>query len=425
MIKEKNNLGNYLHQGFLFQTAIILIIIIWGCTAVPRLKEGSELSFIRLPFARVLIDNDVKEINISGVGQYAVECIRGEENYVYHSSQSMKVMQEDGRLTLYANKSRIGDDFDEIILSPRAKKGFLKYNNRRYRGMFRIILRGSSLRLINIVHIDDYLKGVVPPEMGPVGKEEFEAIKAQTIAARTYSLKRLSQYPGEPFDLRSDVTDQLYQGVESENELISEAIEQTRGYVIKYGDSLITAYYHSTCGGNTDQIEEVWDKPAAEYLKSVTDSGACEWSKYYHWKESYTPEQLKMRIERFLSSENGREISIENITDIKITKRTSGGRVAELVVQTKNSEYAFGKDKIRWAFKRSSKPELILPSARFTIELLRDDAGELIRIDFVGGGYGHGVGMCQCGAMGMSRNGREFKQILSLYYKDTRLVKLY
>jgi stage II sporulation protein D len=408
----------------LFASALIAVIV-WGCAAVPRLKEGSEASIIRLPFVRVLIDNACPEIEITGVGQFAVECIRGERSFVYHSSQPATIRPIDGALEVYSKKTRVGGEFDEILISPRSKKGFLKYKNRRYRGIFRVLPHGRNLRLVNIVHIDDYLKGVVPPEMGKVGESEFEAIKAQATAARTYSLKRLGQYAGEPYDLSSDVADQLYHGTEAEDPLISKAIDMTRGLVMKYGDSLITAYYHSTCGGQTDDIEEVWDKPPAPYLKSVSDSGACGWSKYYRWKESYAPEQLKLRLEQYLSSEYGRQIRLKDIVDVRIEKRTTGGRTAKLTVKTTDKEYSFGRDRVRWVFKRSSNAELILASSRFEVQINRDEDGKIKSVDFVGGGYGHGVGMCQCGAMGMSRAGKKFDKILGLYYKDVRLVKLY
>ncbi len=403
----------------------LVILIVWGCAVVPRLKEGTESSVIRLPFVRVLIENDSPELTITAVGSFAVECLRGDQSFVYHSSHSITVRPEDGMMAVYSGKTRIDGEFDDVLMSPRGNSGFLKYHDRRYRGMFRIILHGVNLRLINVVHIDDYLKGVVPPEMGKVGEPEFESIKAQAVAARTYSLKRLSQYPGEPYDLRSDVTDQLYHGTEVEEPLISDAIDKTRGLVVKYGDSLITAYYHSTCGGFTDDIEEVWDKPSAPYLRAVNDSASCNWSKYYNWKESYTPDQLKMRIEQFLSADRGREVTIDNITDISVISRTAGGRVAKLIVKTAVGEYSFGKDKIRWVFKRSSNPDLILQSARFDVSVARDESGKITRIDLDGGGYGHGIGMCQCGAIGMARNGGKFDQILARYYKDTKLVKLY
>ena len=403
----------------------LLILMVWGCGSIPQLKEGSEGAYVRLPFVRVLIDNSSPEMTIEGGSSFTLECLKGDKCVVYHASRSVSFVQDDGMIRILMAKRGIGDRFDEVIITPRGMKGLLNYRANRYRGMMKVLPNGVNLELINIVHMDDYLKGVVPPEIGFTGESEFEAIKAQAVAARTYSMSRLSQYSDEEFDMRSDVTDQVYSGVEAEKSLVSKAIDDTRGYVIKYDDKLINAYYHSTCGGYTDDINEVWEKPAAPYLRAVKDSNYCNWSKYYNWTESYTAQQLKMRIEQYLSADRGREIKIGDILDIYVRTQTAGGRVAELVVRTADGDFSFGKDRIRWVFKRSSNPELILESARFRIETTHDDSGKLMRADFMGGGYGHGVGMCQCGAIGMSRDGKKFNDILATYYRNTELSRLY
>ena len=406
-------------------TALLLFVIVWGCSVVPTLKEGSEGAYVRLPFVRILLASDNSEMEISGKGSFAIECIKRGKNVVYYSSRPVTVRQRNGMISIRSGGSNIGDGFEEVIIVPRDGKGLLRFKDNRYRGMFKILPHGTNLELINVVHMDDYLKGVVPPEIGKVGEEEFEAVKAQAVAARTYSMSHLSQYPDKEYDMKSDVSDQVYHGVEVEEPLVSRAIDKTRGYVIKYGDQFINAYYHSTCGGYTDDIDEVWNKASEPYLRAVHDSEYCSWSKYYEWRESYTGKQLKMMIEQYLSSERGRQISIDDITDVYVRSRTVGGRVLELIVKTRGGDYSFGRDRIRWVFRRSSNPELILQSARFKIEAEYDGKGKLSRAEFIGGGYGHGVGMCQCGAIGMSRAGREFSDILSFYYKNTELVKLY
>ena len=108
-----------------------------------------------------------------------------------------------------------------------------------------------------------------------------------------------------------------------------------------------------------------------------------------------------------------------------MTERTPGGRVATLVVQSETDTYRFHKDRIRWVIGRASNPDLILPSDRFDVILERDNTGGILRIVFNGSGYGHGVGMCQCGAIGMSRNGYTYDQILRRYYVGIDLKQLY
>ncbi len=405
-------------------TMILLIIIVWGCGAIPTIKEGSEGVYVRLPFVRVLLDTVKDNVKLSGTTSFSLECFRGEESYVYHGSKAITVKQNNGTMSVYLADGKIGDKYTEILISPRGNRGYLTYNKTKYRGMIRVLSRGRKIQVINVIHMDDYLLGVVPPEIGFFKGEVVEAIKAQAVAARTYAMSHINQYPDEEYDMKADVSDQVYLGVDSEIDVVSKAVNDTRGFVMKYRGKLINAYYHSTCGGYTDDIEDVWEKRDMPYLRAVADEN-CKWSKYYNWKESFTRDQLKLMIEQYLSSERGRRIKIGKITDIFVKSTTSGGRVAQLEVMTENHSYKFGRDKIRWVFKRASNPEMILQSARFDIKLKRKSNGEIERIDLIGGGYGHGVGMCQCGAIGMSRKGEIFQNILKHFYTNIDLVKMY
>ncbi|MFH2035628.1 MAG: SpoIID/LytB domain-containing protein [Candidatus Zixiibacteriota bacterium] len=406
-------------------SVVFLIAIVWGCGAVPSLHEGSESNYVRLPFVRVLLDSGQDKLVIDSKATFSLEALSSGQNLVYYCSNPIIVTLKRGSVSVSMNGQFIGENFDEIILSPRGNSGYLRYGDTFYRGMMRILPHGTNLQLINVVHLDDYLKGVVPPEIGFSGEDELEAIKAQAVAARTYAMSHLSQYQDKPYDMKSDVSDQVYLGMKVEKNNINRAIDDTRGYVLKSDGNLINAYYHSTCGGYTDDIEEVWDKAEKPYLRAVNDSGYCSWSKYYNWTETYTGRQLRLMIEQYLSSERGKQIKIGDIVDILVRSKTAGGRVSELVVKAAKGTYSFGGDKIRWAIKRASNPELILQSARFKIEMKQDSRGKVERITLIGGGYGHGVGMCQCGAIGMARKGWNYKDILLLYYKNTELVKLY
>ncbi len=97
----------------------------------------------------------------------------------------------------------------------------------------------------------------------------------------------------------------------------------------------------------------------------------------------------------------------------------------KLSVRTDGNVYSFRKDRIRWVIGRTSNPDLILPSDRFDVKIERDQKGALVAVTFVGRGYGHGVGMCQCGAIGQAREGKLFEDILTSYYSDVELRKLY
>lgn len=403
-----------------------LIVLLWSCAAIPGINEETLTPIIRVPFVRVLLVESQVRVQVESEGSLAIECLDRGQQTVYYAAQAITVSIYGTRLRVVNNRGDvIQDGSDEVNFIPRGAGSHVRIDGKRYRGIVKVLPYGDNVRLVNILYMEDYLRGVVPPEIGPRSDDEIEAIKTQAIAARTYAMGHLQQYGQEPYDMKATTVDQIYEGLESENRLVDRAIEATAGQVIMYHDDYINAYYHSTCGGMTDNIQEVWDKPVAPYLKPVADSGACSWSKYYRWEEDFTEAQLRGRIEQYLSSDRGREIRLAPIEDIAITERTSGGRVSKLVVRTKNDTYRFYKDRIRWVIGRASSPDLILPSDKFDVELLRAQRDKITGIKIRGAGYGHGVGLCQCGAIGMARKGWTYDRIIPYYYSGVQIRKLY
>lgn len=413
----------YLARG---GTALCLMITIWSCATVPGLKDVESGSFIRVPFVRVLLDENSKVAKISAEKAFAIECLTQGEQEVYYSSKPVEVISRGKLLTVKNhNGIEIQENVNEVNIIPRGNDNRIKVNGKPYRGITQILPYGLNVQLINIVYMEDYLKGVVPPEIGKRTDNEIEAVKAQAVAARTYAMAHLQQYPSEQYDLKASIYDQVYQGSSVENKLINKAIIATAGNVITYEDKLIEAYYHSTCGGMTDDVAHVWDRKSIPYLKAVKDDGACSWSKYYSWKETFTEKQLRGRIEQYLSSDRGRDFLIGKITNVTISERSPGGRVARLLIHTERDVYRFYRDRIRWVIGRTSNPDLILPSTNFNVIISRNSSNDITDVVFEGKGYGHGVGMCQCGAIGLARQGVSFDSILEKYYVGAQVKKLY
>ena len=400
--------------------------LVWSCATVPGLKEEKAASVIRIPFVRVLLEDNTTEITASADESFAIECLTGGRQSVYYSSQEVTVRRDDDGLSVRNNRGEtIQAHLDEVNILPRGNDNRLRLDNKRYRGILKILRNGGNVELINIVYMEDYLRGVVPPEIGKRTDDEIEAVKAQAVAARTYAMAHLQQYGNQPYDMKSSIIDQVYEGVEVENKLVDKAIDLTAGWVLMYQDNFVNAYYHSTCGGMTDDVSAVWDRKEVPYLKAVQDGDACAWSKYYRWKEYFTESQLRGRVEQFLASDRGRDLRIGPIRDVTINDRTPGGRVVTLSVKTDDDVYQFHRDRIRWVLGRTSSPDLILPSDRFDIQVERNGNGYVTAVTFNGSGYGHGVGMCQCGAIGLSRKGWTFDKILTHYYTGVNVKKLY
>ena len=173
-----------------------------------------------------------------------------------------------------------------IYFIPGNPQSFLSLNGRSYRGF--LIMKGSrkGIVLTNVLNLEDYLKSVVPGELSPGQFGALEALKAQAVAARTYALKNKGQFKEFGYDLVSTPRSQLYLGMASEHPLSTRAVDETKGEVMRYQGELINALYMSTCGGKTENVENVFSGRPAPYLKSVE----CTLEKQPEWQiEAKTP----------------------------------------------------------------------------------------------------------------------------------------
>lgn len=155
-----------------------------------------------------------------------------------------------------------------VVALPGARGAWIEIDGRPYRGFFEIAVNASNrLTVVNVVHVEDYLKGVVPAELSPAVYPELEAVKAQAVAARTYAARHRGQFGAEGFDICATPACQVYRGVAVEQEMSSEAVELTRSEILVYEGEPIDALYTSTCGGRTEDAENVFSR-GQPYLKS-------------------------------------------------------------------------------------------------------------------------------------------------------------
>jgi stage II sporulation protein D len=146
---------------------------------------------------------------------------------------------------------------------------------RRYRGRFVVRPAGSDLLLVNEIAMEQYLRGVVPVEMGPYVFPELEALKAQAVAARTYTVAHLGDHDDEGWDICDTPACQAYHGAGAEHRLTDRAVVETAGLVATFEGAPIDAMYTSTCGGHTEDAAELFDGRGAPYLRGV----ACAWDR--------------------------------------------------------------------------------------------------------------------------------------------------
>ncbi|HUU37060.1 MAG TPA: SpoIID/LytB domain-containing protein [Candidatus Desulfaltia sp.] len=166
-----------------------------------------------------------------------------------------------------------------IYFIPSDQQSYLFYNGIQYRGIFVLRASPKGLVLVNILNLENYLRGVVPEEMSPDQFNSFEALKAQAVAARTYAIKNMGQNRTLGFDLCDTPKCQVYGGLSAEHAESSRAVEETRGEVAVYKGKLINALYTSTCGGMTEDVENVFEGRPQPYLKSTE----CTYEKQKEW----------------------------------------------------------------------------------------------------------------------------------------------
>lgn len=271
-------------------------------------------------------------------------------------------------------------------------KGELLVMGTRYSGDIDVWRGNDGLYIINELPLEEYIKDVVAVEVR--NDWDMEALKAQAVISRTYALYQKSRNGSSLYHLASSVLHQVYKG-NNPDIRIAYAVEQTRGEILTYQGRVIEALYHSTCGGKTENPEDVFGK-SYPYLKSVESH--CDLSPYTAWERTFQVSE----IERILN--------ISGIKDIIIKSLTLTNRVKHIEIITNSKTFTISANEMRKALGWKN-----LPSTNFTVS----KNGNLLI--FEGKGYGHGVGLCQWSALKMAREGKNYKDILGFFYPGTTL----
>ncbi len=312
-----------------------------------------------------------------------------------------------------------------IQVSPLTREGRLKVSEREYRGTMEVVSNSKGkLTVVNILDLENYLRGVVPPEIGKLKEDRIEAMKAQAVAARTYTVSNLGRRKSLGFDLYSTVSDQIYRGYSAEWPIADRAISETRGMIAMYKGKPISAFYSSTCGGATESIEDAWGSSPVPYLRSVRDRDGrsdefCRHSPVYEWRVEWKKETLENILAARLPGMDQRKAGEFSLRGIDIKQRSSSGRVQLLEIKSNHGTATLRGDRIRSALRRPVQGQPMLRSTKFDLTYRRDT------IVAEGGGYGHGIGMCQMGAIGMAGQGYKYDQILKHYYRGVDLKRAY
>ena len=301
----------------------------------------------------------------------------------------------------------------------------------------------GEFSLVNHVPLETYLRGVVPYEIGP--NAPFQAVAAQTIIARTYALRNLRRFEVDNYQLCATVHCQVYKGLNDTNPTSDRAIANTAGLVLTHENELIDALYSSTTGGVTAGFADTWDGAERPYLQPVIDAPRPIWDlvKYpldneptfrrfidlnkgfneterkgvFRWRKTRSIANLNQDLRKYLQKVHHPLADFNTIKSMRVHRRSRSGRILTLAIETDIGKLQLEKNEIRSALEPPR-------STFFYLQPIHNENQKLSGYAFVGGGFGHGVGLSQYGSYNLANLGWSAKEILAFYYPQTQIKPL-
>lgn len=337
---------------------------------------------------RVAIKKNVNSLKIGSSTEAIVRDGAGKQIGQLNPMSSLAAKSKGNAITI---SDRVGAG--ELIIEPQ-ENGYVWIGDRWYRGRTRLIRQGDNITAINHVDLEQYLYSVVGAEA--VSSWPIEALKAQAVAARSYALYKRNTEASNIYDLDTTIGTQVYKGLDSEYTTTHEAVNGTLGQIMTYNNEVILAAFHSSSGGHTENVEDVWTSPLP-YLRAVVDYD--HEAPVFEWQQVFPVSRIKNLVP-----------GIGKIKGLQPAQMTPRGRIVTMKVTgdlgTKNIS---GKE---------LRKVLDLRSTLFRVAT----DGNNLRVR--GRGFGHGLGLSQWGAYYLAKQGVNYHQILVHYYQNANLTKL-
>ncbi|MFH1709092.1 MAG: SpoIID/LytB domain-containing protein [Planctomycetota bacterium] len=394
----------------LMLSAAALLAGIYSCTDIPAVHRepfmAAGVDGQGEPDIRVLIDNG-SQIVVGVRGSFQVQdpesgaLIGGNRD----GAAPLPVRGLAGRLSWEVLGSAAPASVDIVVTAG----GAILVGTEAFFDTVRLAGTKDGVMAINILPMERYLCGVIT---GELGDGPVEALKAQAVAARTYALYEYKSRASQPYHLRRTAASQVFHSASGYGHTVTRAAAETRGLVLTTGGRLFKAYFSSTCGGTTANIDDVWDcLPQAVY--TTVPCGYCDGTKFATWTKSFSKSDLK----RLLAKDGFRAGAVQRVEVLPAGRGTSG-RVRSVNIFVDDQSYS-GLIVVSGLRLRGILGEYNLKSTWFDVT---DTGREVV---FSGRGYGHGVGLCQVGALAMGEDGLTFIEILNRYYVGADITRLY
>lgn len=421
--------------------AILRSVVILAFLAFVHLgyATGEQLKIVeRGGWIRVGLQSGVESTQVTIPSGYRI-LADGAANHVSRAPGAISISAGQGGVIASVDGKQVASGQAVTVEPDGALRGsHFEIPKGRYRGRLVARASGRTMRLINEVQVDDWLKGVLPAE---IGSAHPEALKAQAVAARSEVLRKLERPPhaADGFDFCTGVHCQVYKGMAVEEAESNAACEATLGIAMTVGGKPLDAVYHNVCGGMTAGAEDVWDSDPVPGLRPVVDAAgrstemdlsseaasarfiadasagilcnpvnpgvAADAKKYFRWNKVVGASALE------------KAGGVGPVRDVRVVERRRSGRVRKLEIVGDRGRRVIEKElPIRNA--------LDLWSGFFVVDVVRNGV-YVEQARFAGAGNGHGVGMCQMGARAMAVRGYTCDQILGHYYRDAQVQRLY
>lgn len=399
-------------NGVLWAFMVFMVLSV-GCRkkhfdATPGM-ESPENTWIR-----VWLFGNLRECTIASKSGFLLEDLTTGTVANFEYGRDVPVQTDGLRITV--GEHTFGSD---VLIQPYEPFVFTIQDS-DYRGHLRLTAVDRHLQAINSLPLESYLYGVVGAEMQSYW--EPEALKAQSVCCRNYCLSIKDRFgQNRIWDVRKSESHQVYGGLRSETAAVRQAVSSTEGQLLvcENGDGqsvLFPTYYSSSCGGHTESSQNVFGGQSYTSLSGVE----CPWcrniarQKDFYWKPvTFTMDQISEKLTKRYASLN----RLEGIADFEIVKLGRKSRITRvrLIGSNGKTDSVRGED-FRLCLDPTGRK---IKSAIFSAE----KNGSAVTFQN-GTGFGHGVGLCQCGAQGMARNGEDYQSILEYYFPDSELVRI-
>jgi SpoIID/LytB domain protein len=442
-------------NGDKLKSIILLFCIFTISNFIPTYSQ----IFPKEPIVRVRIIYTLDTINVKLLDDWNLSQTTSKEKIKINKNDSLSIFIKNDSIIVNNFNTNSIHKFQILSLISDDPAGTLKIKNvpygigwwwegiedRIYEGEIEISINGNKkFDVIVTLPLEKYLCGVVPYEIG--NDAPLEALKAQVISARSETISALisGKYRGSNFDLCADVECQVFAGNNKRTVITDQAVEETKGLCLFYDHDVIGAYYASNCGGMSEDVENVWPdrSSAVPYWSSHFDTdkkleydpknNPDEWilsnpdvfcNPYFHpelpeWSKKNFRWQVEMTNEEL--SNNLNEIKqIGALQDIKILERGNSGRIIK-------ARFIGSEDSLdlnsELDIRKIKKPPF--RSSCFIFDKIISSDNSII-YKFNGAGWGHGVGMCQSGAVARAFSGQTYEQILVHYFPETEIKSVY